>query len=78
VVPYNAGMAMLERLMDSDLDLGATVEGVTAPPSPASERNAKELDKWVAGLLTDDLFEELTESDRPMRHQRNSAKATRR
>jgi hypothetical protein len=62
-------MAMLERLMDSDLDLGATVEGVTAPPSPASERNARALDIWVDGLLTEDLVMELTGQDLPTQHQ---------
>jgi hypothetical protein len=51
VVFYNAGMAMLERLMDSNFDFGATVENVNAPASPATERNAKALDQWVANRL---------------------------
>jgi hypothetical protein len=51
VVIYTCHMGMLQRNMDSDFGAGATVENASAPPRPAPEPSAEELDKSLSDLF---------------------------
>jgi hypothetical protein len=51
VVVYTCHMGMLQRNMDSDFGAGATVENASAPPRPAPEPSAEELDKSLSDLF---------------------------
>lgn len=56
MVIYDPGMALFFHLQDSEIRDGATVQIVSAPPSPAYERDAKKLDAGVGKLLEPGLL----------------------
>ncbi len=56
MVFYTQGMALLFHLSDSEIRDGATVQNASAPPSAAYERDAKQLDAWLAKLLEPGLI----------------------
>jgi hypothetical protein len=56
-------MQRMHRTTDSDFDLGATVENVNAPASPARERDARAFGQWVSDQLAASPTEPAAASD---------------